>query len=300
MTSQNIPFSTVAILGVGLMGGSLALALKKKGVAGTLIGWGRRRSSLDSALELGVVDEVSTELAGVLEKADLVVIATPTQFSESLYIQCLLQVDRTTVVTDVASTKVNLEQAIVEQFGEFPSNAVLGHPITGRESSGVAAAIEDLYENQRIILTPSGRTDDINAQQYNHQRVKQLWEAVGGVVSSMSTAEHDRLLGLTSHLPHLLSFALMSQLIGYGDIEDVMGYSGGGFRDFTRIAASDATMWAEIFSANKKALLEGLSDYESTLHTYRKLIESNDFDTLSKMLDASKHYRSQYDSIKDG
>lgn len=282
-------FERLVILGVGLMGGSLALAAKKAGVVTTVVGWSRRESTLQTALDNKVIDVAEKDLSAALKGADCVVVATPTILAESIMIQVLEQVPESVIVTDVASVKGNIARALTQRFARVPSNVVLAHPIAGSEQSGVAAAKVDLYQDHRVILTKETNTDADALQ-----KVQQLWSAVGAEVFEMSTAEHDHILALTSHLPHLLAYTLVAQLSADRQSSDVFKFAAGGLRDFTRIASSDPRMWQEILLANKDQVRQSIKDFEQQLSKLDQLLEAGNADKLEQVFTAVKSSRDDF------
>jgi len=288
-----IIFERLVVLGVGLMGGSLALAAKKAGVVGTVVGWSRTEATLQTALANGVIDSAELDLAAALKGADCVVVATPTILAETIMIQALELLPSTVAVTDVASVKGNIADALTGHFDKVPSNAVLGHPIAGSEQSGVSAAKEDLYQNHRVILindpASSPQTDPALLA-----KVSQLWQAVGAEVFEMSVSEHDHVLALTSHLPHLLAYALVAQLSNHNENVNVFNFAAGGLRDFTRIASSDPRMWREILLANKTQLSSSIDDFEQWIAQLRTMLDSNDGDALEMVFSDVKNSRDNF------
>jgi len=281
-------FNNLLILGIGLMGGSLGLAVREKGLAARVTGWSRRESTLEKAIELGVIESFSTNLDAALADADCVVIATPTQLTEKLIVEVVGKVDTTTIVTDVASVKGNLANALRVNTGSVPQNVVLGHPICGSEQSGVTAANVDLYKGQKVVLI----NEEVTAAD-NLQRVQALWQALGAEVRLMSLAQHDRILALTSHLPHMLAYALMNQLGKESDECDVFQLSGGGFRDFTRIAGSDPLMWREIALANADSLMAAINNFQDELEKLKKAIAESKGDELEALFGSAQKLRQQ-------
>jgi len=288
-----IIFERLVVLGVGLMGGSLALAAKKAGVVGTVVGWSRTEATLQTALANGVIDSAELDLAAALKGADCVVVATPTILAETIMIQALELLPSTVAVTDVASVKGNIADALTGHFDKVPSNAILGHPIAGSEQSGVSAAKEDLYQNHRVILindpASSPQTDPVLLA-----KVSQLWQAVGAEVFEMSVSEHDHVLALTSHLPHLLAYALVAQLSNHNENVNVFNFAAGGLRDFTRIASSDPRMWREILLANKTQLSSSIDDFEQWIAQLRTMLDSNDGDALEMVFSDVKNSRDNF------
>lgn len=279
----------ITILALGLIGGSLALAVKKSGFAGELVAWGPREASLKKGMELGVIDRYSLDMAEAIEGADIVVIATPTRIAEQVLSQLAALVGEDTIITDVASVKGNLLVAAEKAFGKVPGNLVLGHPIAGSEKSGVEAAKADLFVNHRVILTPTEATS-LGAL----QTVTEMWESTGAELTSMDVAEHDEVLAATSHLPHILAYALVDALAGTEDTRDIFRFAAGGFRDFTRIASSDPTMWQEICLANSGAILKMIDLFSAQLNHLRTAIDEGDGETIMASFERAKSARDHF------
>jgi prephenate dehydrogenase len=285
-------FNHLVVLGVGLMGGSLALAAKQSAAVKTVGGWSRRQATLDLALKNGVIDIAHANLDEALKGADCVVIATPTQFTEALMADVLEKVGSNVVVTDVASVKGNILQALEQRFGQLPANAVLAHPIAGSEQSGVQAARANLFAEHRVILIDHAQTSADALQ-----KVTQLWTACQAVVDTMQSKQHDAVLALTSHLPHFLAYALVLHLAGDKTADDIFRYAGGGFRDFTRIAASDPRMWREISMANKDELLSAVDNFQQHLQRFSKALAHDDSESLEQLFGQAKAIRDKFGSV---
>jgi prephenate dehydrogenase len=280
-------------LGLGLIGGSLALAARRAGIVGEVVAWGRREPSLKAGLELGVIDSYSLNLEEVLIGASVVVVATPTQTAEEVLTRVLSLVDPSCVVTDVASVKGNLLAGVKSAFENIPSNLVLGHPIAGSEKSGVNAAKDSLFINHRVILTPTVETS-IDALAL----IEKMWLATGAEVVAMDVAKHDEVLAATSHLPHVLAYTLVGALAEKDNSSDIFECAAGGFRDFTRIAASDPDMWTEIALANKDALLDGMDNFSDALAKLRSAIANSDGDSIRTTFEAAKKARDHFATIQ--
>ncbi len=279
----------LAIVGLGLIGGSLASALKERGAVGEVVATGRREASLRKGLELGVIDRWTLDLAEAVRGADVVVIATPTQVAEKVLRELAPLLDERTVVTDVASVKGNLLRAAQAVFGEPPPNLVLGHPIAGSEQSGVEAARAELFVDHRVILTPLANTAP---QALN--TIEQMWTAAGAEVSCMDVAEHDAVLAATSHLPHVLAYALVDALARDGSASEIFRYAAGGFRDFTRIASSDPQMWHDIVLANRDAVLDRMDLFSANLARLREAIAAGDGEAIKATFESAKMARDQH------
>jgi len=269
-------FQRMAILGVGLIGGSLALAARSTGVCGEIVGWGRSEKTLRRALELGVIDRAETELVKAVSKADLVVAAVPPGSMLPLFQSLLGYLAPGAILTDVGSTKGSIEEDARAVFGNSLSFFVPGHPIAGTERSGVEAADVRLFQGRRVILTPLAETKTSATT-----KVRDLWVACGAEVIEMPVDYHDAVLAATSHLPHVLAFALVDTLARGGT--DVFKYAAGGFRDFTRIAGSDPVMWRDICVANRVHLLRALDQYRSTLDQLAIAIDAQDGEYLHQV-----------------
>ncbi len=279
----------LVILGVGLIGGSLALALKKCAAVAQVVGWSRREQTVLKALELGVIDQAETDIARALRGADIVVIAVPVGAMERLFRQIAPHLRQQTVVTDVGSTKGSVVEAARRAFGKLPPGFVPGHPIAGIERSGVEAAFAELYEGRRVILTPVAESDCAAVA-----RVRNLWELCGAEVVEMDVLHHDEVLAATSHLPHLLAYALVDCLARMDESEEIFQFAAGGFRDFTRIASSDPQMWHDICLANQDALLAMLERFSGDLAQLTSAIRRGDGEYLKRTFLQAKQTRDRF------
>jgi len=276
----------LAVLGVGLIGGSFALALKQAGCVGEVTGIGRGLPNLEKAIELGVIDRYCRDLAAGVADADLVFVATPVQTIAPLVLELALHLKPGAIITDGGSVKESLIEAIEPQL---PAGVhfVPGHPIAGTEKSGAEAAFPTLYQNRRCILTPTARTDPAALA-----LVRRLWEVVGSEVVVMDAHKHDRILAAISHLPHMVAYALVNAVGSYDRFEEnILEYSAGGFRDFTRIASSDPTMWRDIAESNREALLEMIERFEQHLAELKEDIRAADGPKLYDFFLRSKQLR---------
>lgn len=285
-------FGRLAILGLGLIGGSLAKALKQQHAVSEVVGWGHREASLQKGVELGVIDRYSLDLAEAVKDADIVVIATPTLIAETMIEKLVPLVPASTIITDVASVKGNLLRAARFAFGVEPANLVLAHPIAGSEQSGVAAAKANLFVNHCVIITPTERTS-IEALDV----VEAMWKVTGAVLSRLDVDTHDRILAATSHLPHVAAFALVDAFAGDPAQREIFKYAAGGFRDFTRIASSDPTMWRDIALANSEALLKAIDLFTEHLAQLRGAIAASDSDKLFATFTRAKDARDQFAEV---
>ncbi|QUN29181.1 prephenate dehydrogenase/arogenate dehydrogenase family protein [Cupriavidus sp. KK10] len=270
-------FSRVVIVGVGLIGGSLALALKRAGVVGTVVGVGRSPASLQKALDLGVIDEAAT-LADAARGASVIVLCAPVAQNFALLHALEPHLQPGTIVTDAGSTKSDVIMAAKTALGDKVAQFVPAHPIAGRELNGVEAALPDLYVGKKAVLCPLQENSraDVAA-------VRAMWESAGAECHVMSAVQHDAVFAAVSHLPHVLSYALVAQVTNAEDAALKLGFAGGGFRDFTRIAASSPEMWRDICVANRDALLRELNTYQSVLAHLKAQIEKGDGDALERI-----------------
>jgi prephenate dehydrogenase len=277
---------SLAVVGVGLIGGSFAMALRRAGAVASIVGFDRDKAALQKAAELGVIDTAAGSVSEAVRGAELVAIAVPVRAAARVLHDVGLALDPAAVVTDMGSTKGDVVETARAELRDRFSRFVPGHPIAGRETSGVESATAELFRGARVVLTPDAATapDAVDV-------VKGAWEAAGGRVSLMDSAEHDRIFAAVSHLPHMLSFALVSELAARADSADLLGYAGGGFRDFTRIAASSPEMWRDIALANRGALLAEIDRYTAQLAVFRALIEKGDGPGLERLMTEARASR---------
>ena len=269
----------VAVIGVGLIGGSFALALRRAGAVTSIVGVDRDTQSLERAAALGVIDTAAGSVSEAAKGAELVVVAVPVRAIGPVLHDVALALDAGAVVTDVGSTKGDVTRIAREELrGLFP-RFVPGHPIAGREASGVDAATADLFKGARIVLTPGEDTapDAIDV-------VRACWEAAGGRITTLAAGDHDRIFAAVSHLPHLLSFALVSEFTSRANAAELFSFAAGGFRDFTRIAASSPEMWRDIALQNREALLEELDRFGARLAVFRELVDKGDGPGLQRLM----------------
>jgi prephenate dehydrogenase len=279
----------VVVCGVGLIGGSFALAIKSAVAARQcprIVGMGRTRTPLEEALRLGVIDEIGTDWASALKGADLVLLGMPVGQMAPVMQALVPHLEPQTLVTDGGSTKSDVVAAARAAFGDRIAQFVPGHPIAGAEKSGVAAAKADLYVDKRVVLTPLPE----NAPE-SVKTVRTVWEICGARVSELPADEHDRVFAAVSHLPHLLAFALVHDLATRGNSEQLFGFAAGGFRDFTRIASSHPEMWRDICLANRRALIQELDAYMTELLKTRVLLASGDAAGLETMFATARARR---------
>lgn len=280
----------IAIIGVGLIGGSLARALKRAGCVDTVVGYARTHASLDAALRLGVIDEASGDLSAAVTAADIVVLAAPLATTAELLDGIRDALHERAVITDVGSVKGNVVEAARGalrplQFARF----VPGHPIAGTEKSGVEASFAELFERHRVILTPVAETESDALQ-----RVRRMWQTVGAEVVEMPVDQHDAILAATSHLPHMLAYTLVDCLAGMKEHEDIFRFAAGGFADFTRIASSSPQMWHDIGFANRDKLLQALEHFQRHLQALTEAIRMDDRKTVMEIFTRAKQARDQF------
>ncbi|MEX3979333.1 prephenate dehydrogenase [Paraburkholderia sp. EG287A] len=288
-------FNKLVIFGVGLIGGSLARALRERGSHGgqgaQVIGVGRSAKSVARALELGVIDAAATlddeaALAAALAGADIVLIAAPVAQTHVLLERIAPHLGQATIVTDAGSTKSDVIAAARAALGARIAQFVPGHPIAGRESSGVDAALPDLYVGRNVVLCPLAENAPAAVE-----RIAAMWRATGAVIGEMPAAQHDRVFASVSHLPHVLSFALVDQILASPDAQLKFSFAAGGFRDFTRIAASSPEMWRDVCLANRAALLAELDGYTEVLARLRAAIDAGDGAALETVFARSRAAR---------
>jgi len=283
---MSILFNNVTIIGVGLIGGSLAKVLRTKNLAGRITGAGRSRTTLELALKIGVIDGMGQGSAHAVEDADLVILASPVGTFEAIVREIAPHLRPGTILTDVGSVK----GALIRQIEDIlPPHAqyVPAHPIAGREKSGVAESTETLFQGRRCILTPTTRTD-----RKALESVRDMWTAAGAEVTVMDADLHDKVFAAVSHLPHVAAFAMMSAVADLNTgTRDYLQFSGAGFRDFTRIAASSPEMWRDICLMNRDNLVQMIDRYVSSLNRFKRDIAAGDGARLEKHLKLASDVR---------
>jgi len=279
----------LCLIGVGLMGGSLALALRQRGLAREVMGIDVDPANLAAARERNIIDAGFSDLRVGVEGADWVVIAAPVGATPGI-LAALLPVWRDEVIyTDTGSTKADVIGALERILGRIPSNFVPGHPITGAERSGAGAAEPGLFANRRVILTPVAATAADMLE-----RVDAMWRGVGASVTRMDPAHHDEVLAATSHLPHVLAFVLTEMLGRKDEQQEIFQYAAGGFRDFTRIASSDPRMWRDICLANAREIVPLIEQYREALGTTAERMRLGDADGLLQLFSAARSARQRF------
>lgn len=289
-----VHFKQVAIIGVGLIGGSLGMILRRKALADLVVGVGRRIENLKTAVALGAIDRYVADPQEGVRGADLVILATPVDTYERHLHEWAHCLTPGAIVSDVGSVKGTL---VERSESALPTSVhfVGAHPIAGKEKTGVAAGSDQLFTGARCILTPTNRTDPTALE-----RVRKLWEEAGSIVLTMDPYLHDQILGAVSHLPHVVAFALMNALTELRDQQvpslDLVGHSGGGLRDTTRIAASSPEMWRDIFLWNRDNVVSYIDRYAQALEELKQVIKSGDAAAIEKLLERAKDEREKLNS----
>lgn len=261
----------IAIFGVGLIGGSFALALKKAGAVRQVAGVGRSPAGLAQAHELGIIDTACSNVQEALMDADLVLLAAPVAQTEAILSSIAPYLQAGTIITDAGSTKADVAAAAYNALGSKVAQFVPGHPIAGREQNGPGAAIVDLYAGKKVVLTPLPENAECDVE-----RVAHAWRQCGAIIHRLAPHEHDRVFAAVSHLPHLLAYALVDDIARKPHADQLFQFAASGFRDFTRIAGSSPEMWRDISLANRSALLEELDAYMARLAVLRAALAASD------------------------
>lgn len=290
-------FNKLCIIGIGLIGGSVARAARQKGLCKTVVGFGREAdlANLQTAKELGIIDSYFLDIDQAVFDADCIVIATPVGAIESVLTLLKPYWHDKAIYTDVGSTKSNVLAAAEAVFGFVPDNLVPAHPIAGAEQSGVIAAVDNLFVDKRVIITPDQATKPEALS-----TIQLFWEHLGAQVAIMDADHHDAILAATSHLPHIVAFALVDMLGHKDEQSEIFKYAAGGFRDFTRIASSDPTMWRDICAANKNEIIPLIQQLKIELGKIENLLDSNDnqqlFDTFTYAGKARQRFLDLYEN----
>lgn len=281
-------FRKVVIFGAGLIGGSFALALKKANVVGEVVGFGRRVAILEQARQLGILDRIGTDLVE-LNDADIVLLAIPVGQMAELMARIAPYLGTHTLVTDGGSTKCDVVDAARTHLGNKLPQFIPAHPIAGAEKTGPQAARADLFAGRKVVLTPLPE-NPVEAV----ARVRMIWQLCGATVSELSPQQHDEVFAAVSHLPHLLSFALVHDIAQRDNCEQLLSFAASGFRDFTRIAASSPEMWRDICLANREALLRELNHYVDLLQVLCLALKQRDATTLEAIFKEAHRVRSDW------
>lgn len=279
----------LSLIGIGLIGGSLAAGLRTIGQVERVTACARRQETLDTARYLGLIDDGNVDLAEAIAGADMLVLAVPMGAYREVFTALKPIWPENAVVTDAGSSKLSVVEDAKAVFGYLPSNFVPGHPVAGTEKSGPAAAIADLFRHRRVILTPEDDTDPAAVQ-----AVQRMWESVGARVHFMSAQHHDEVLALTSHLPHVIAYQLIETLARLDDQREIFSFAAGGLKDLTRIASSNPQMWTDIMLANQDAVLHGLDRYVEDLQALRGLLASGDAERVLAHFQRAKNARDQW------
>jgi len=283
------PIGRLVVVGVGLIGGSLALALREKDTVREVVGVGRSQRNMDDALRLGIIDRAETDLRVALHGADVVLVATPVAQMPRVFAEIAPALERQSLVTDGGSTKQDVIAAARAAFGARIHQFVPGHPIAGTEQTGASAAFPELFRNRKVVLTPLPENTQEAAA-----AVRAMWETTGATVIDMTAERHDAILAAVSHLPHLLAFGLVEELALRPDAADYFRFAAGGFRDFTRIASSSPEMWRDIALANRAFLLDELQRYRSQVERLEQLVASADGDRLFRLFATARDARNDW------
>lgn len=279
-------FGKVVVFGTGLIGGSFALALKEAGAVEEVVGFGRTPATLRAAQQLGVIDRAGINPTHEIEEADIILVATPVAQMPEIFARIEPYLGPNTIVTDGGSTKGDVVAAARAAFGDRIGQFVPAHPIAGAENSGPAAARWDLYQGKKVVVTPLPENSD---DALDH--IKRAWSLCGADIYELTPAMHDRVFAAVSHLPHLLSFALVHDLAVRDDADLFFTFAASGFRDFTRIAASHPEMWRDICLANREALLGELDSYRVQLDELRLALAQNDGERLEEIFGIARQAR---------
>jgi prephenate dehydrogenase len=282
-------FEQLGLIGCGLMGGSFALALKKAGLVKRVVGYSKSPSTTERARQMGVIDVEAPSALMAVSGADLVLLAVPVSATEASLKAIKHLITPNMLIMDVGSTKRDVVDASRRVLKEYAGVFVAAHPITGKEVSGVEYADADLYFGKQVILTPIERTQTVQLQ-----KAIDLWTALGCQVQQMSPEAHDAAYAAVSHLPHLIAFALMNAITDQPNGRDFLSLAGPGFRDFTRIAASDAHMWRDVLMANRQELLAQSKLFQKAMLNLEKMISQNDVDALEAEIDKASLTRAQW------
>ncbi|MDB4057374.1 prephenate dehydrogenase/arogenate dehydrogenase family protein [Candidatus Thioglobus sp.] len=277
----------ITIIGVGLIGGSLAKAIKENNLAKVVFGFGRDLNRLEAAQKANVIDQFSTNLKDAINNSDIVIIATPVGSFQEILSEIKPFLTSKIVISDVGSTKTNIASIVSQTLGDYSNYFIPAHPIAGKEKSGFEASEANLFNNRKVIITPleTSSPDSISL-------IQKMWEGTGADVDFMSPESHDELLGMTSHLPHMLAFSLVNYLISKNPSASI--YAAGGFKDFSRIASGDAVMWRDICIQNKDQIISHIKGYQKTLNSLVDAIENENSDELDLLFTSAKKTRDSW------
>ena len=279
----------LCVIGVGLIGGSFARALRLAMPGLKVTGCGRSEANLQRAVELGVIDQFYTNVEQAVSNADIILLAVPLGAMKQIFSEIAQFAKENVIITDVGSSKVSVLEEANAELGSLHTRFVAGHPIAGTEHSGVEASFAELFQGKQVILTPQPDTD-----QTAFNTVRDLWESIAAEVSVMDPEHHDITLAATSHMPHVLAFNLVNSLARMDASGDMFRYAAGGFQDFSRIASSDPVVWRDICLSNDKAILSVLTQFSQDLEQLRGYIEKGDGEALGKLFSQAKKVRDDY------
>jgi prephenate dehydrogenase len=289
MNAPPLKFEQLGLIGCGLMGGSFALAMKKAGLVKRVVGYSKSPSTTERARQMGVIDIEAPSALLAVSGADLVLVAVPVSATEATFKAIRHLLTKDTLVMDVGSTKREVIDAarrvLKDQVGVF----VPAHPIAGKELAGVENVDPDLYQGRQVILTPIERTQTVQLE-----KAAQLWAALGCHVQRMSPEAHDAAYAAVSHLPHMIAFALMNAIAGHEHGKQFLALAGPGFRDFTRIAASDPSVWRDILLSNREELIAQSRQFQRALHAFESAIAAGNPDALEALIDKASQTRSRW------
>jgi len=282
-------FDKVVIFGVGLIGGSFALALHKANVVSEVVGFGRSEATLQQAQQLGIINRIGQNVAAEVGDANLVLLAMPVAKMAAVFSCIAPHLGSHTLVTDAGSTKRDVVAAAYTNLGDKVTQFVPAHPIAGGEKSGSSAAFSDLYQGKKVVLTPLPENSPETVA-----RISQVWTLCGATVSELTPQQHDEVFAAVSHLPHLLSFALVNNLAKRDNRELLFSFAASGFRDFTRIAESSPEVWRDISLANRDALLCEFKQYSAELNLLSQALENSDAAKLEEIFSRAREVRSEW------
>lgn len=294
-TDQNAVEKRLVIVGVGLIGGSLGLALRAAGFQGEIVGAGRDAGRLQQAVDCGAIDRFDTDVCAAVSNASMVLLAVPMGTMRSMMALIASTLPEDAIITDAGSVKSSFAADATAVFADSLHRVVPGHPIAGSENSGIEAAREELFQQRRVILTPLAESSDDDVQ-----RVKHLWQLSGAQVHCLPLEKHDAALAASSHLPHFLSFALVDMFAAQTNKDDIFKFAAGGFRDFTRIAASDPVMWRDVALANREAVVNVLDDYVDSLASFREQLLKGDGEGIQQMFTRAREARRNWAELVEG
>ncbi|MEM7255177.1 MAG: prephenate dehydrogenase/arogenate dehydrogenase family protein [Pseudomonadota bacterium] len=279
----------LCIVGVGLIGGSLARALREAGYCDEVVGSSRQSANLERAVELGVIDRFDTDIGRAIDGADMIVVCVPMTAMEPVFAAMNGKLAADAVLTDAGSAKRSVIAAAERAFGTIPDCLVPGHPIAGTEHSGVDASFASLFRDHRVILTPTGHSDPDAVR-----RVREMWQVTGALIDVLAPDYHDEILAATSHAPHLLAYSLVDMLGQRNERAEFFKFAAGGFRDFTRIASSDPYMWRDICLVNGPAIIATLEKFGGEVEAMTEAIRRGDGEALFEKFARAKETRDRY------